>query len=505
MRSAKEDAAPLPDPSTESFSYTLWTTDSDTQHLFDPSPTHVVATRNELPDRGWILFLGQGVSGDSSLPRRLLACQNRYIDVRLSQADTHRKASVDRLVRDHSLTGQTLDSRRLLAHTDEQCVWFRAEDFPDLRATARTSLGQWRKNLGFGVSLRAGVDQDNQPVVTGHFSLEHAFQILTLRYQHIPLLASVLWIKIASLYLLPLAGLLFTPTRPYAALAILLMLLTRLGQDIRYSYPGFSFLTDWVLRPYLLATLARHDSGISSTQAHSKGRVPAVTRERTHFLMNGDGFALGKEASDRTQLEAHIMLGEASGAGPMGFLMDRWLLNRSVFRGLRWGSVVVARALGELKPAKLMAIGHLSILSSQHYQDGRVWFVDPDQTLVERYAVRAGKHVPWVSAIDALPEEIFDCVVFQHVAEFVGDAALRRQLKAISMRLAENGNLIITTTHPHGLVSMLETHLNWPTRVRSGVGVESHLVASEYQVRRRFVDPGETQSVLIAGKRNVRH
>ena len=359
--------------------------------------------------------------------------------------------------------------------------------------------------MGFDVSLRAGVDEGKHTLVAGDFAIDHGLQKVALRCQGIPLLAPLLWTKMSTLYCLPALGLLLDDARPYATLAFLLMILTRLGQDLKHGYPPLAFVADCFLRPSLLAKLARRSSRVEMEQPGSSDATALAALHRPRFIMRGDGFVLGRNTADRTRLESHIMFGEPSGYGLSGVWIDRWLLNRPIFRGLRWGSVVVAQTLDELKPQKVMSIGHMSIRSSSGFRRGRIWCVDTDTDMINDYSARILNSVGFVSTIDALPDLRFDCVVYQHVAEFLGDAALRRQLRSISTRLAEEGHLIITTTSPHGMGSTLSKHLNWPTRTRTPIGLVAHLSATGYQVRKTFIDPGETQSVLIVGKRIEAH
>jgi hypothetical protein len=246
--------------------------------------------------------------------------------------------------------------------------------------------------------------------------------------------------------------------------------------DAEQDQAGQTLATD--LQPYLMRSQLGE---LASVQAESGSIDPAVL--------------------------AHICAHRPTGDGPLGEMIDQWLLDLPTSRGIRerraYAAEIIPDNLPDTPPLRFLAIGAASAtllgpqLAALGRMGGKITCVEGNVPAVE-FAQAALKARPRTLQFEAARDEVVSfcvgrpgerhrhqhLVLIDSVLEYLPEAVAVQCLRTAGATLGPQGRIVVTAMAPSADRLIYHFLLRWPMIRRSKLGLQSLLEGAGFtQVR----------------------
>ena len=484
--------------------YTLWLPEGGQPPILCPAPTRLLC-RAALPDdvEGPVLVLGLGVEVTPDLPGRLAAAGAPMVSVLPRPVRGSLAAlAIERFRRDFAGPPRVVDPKHPAAYADPRCAWLDATDFrlpgegdePVLRA-ARA-----RKAHGLTVDLRDGGDLVRAPATPVGTHRAGLGDLL----DDDPLVRTLAGVIPPLLCLAPWLALTTPGARLPAAIAISCGTLARLVTAARDQFGASLAVAGWIIEPLLAVFVwsARRRRPPATFPSPPAEVAPALTAARTtrrgRWLDAAAVPYLARRLGGASPVMEAIYANRPVGRTRRGRWLDRIVHLSPAARAVRHRRVVTAAWGRRRRPARLLSVPCGGAGDAAAIGAAQTVLVDPDPA-ARALARAACPHADVRDGtLETAPEGPFDLALYIGLSEYLDDAAVVAQLRALRDRLAPGGALLASSTADSGQRRLMATWLGWHTRARAPDTFAELLARAGFAIRDRVADPYALQWLFEA-------
>lgn len=507
---ARDEAKPLPTSVAHKGDYVLWLPDGMAQPELYPEPIAVCRTP-ECPDHdGFILRLAGRVNVPSNLPSRCFALQSEFLSIMPRPEGSGIDLFYERMRRDFAQAAWVNDPKNAASFVDQRCVWFRGSDahLPSSENCEVFRIGRARKAHGLETGLYVGFEMGDEVREVSAPAMKWGEIQSELHdwYLPQPLLRIFLPLFSTTMWLGPLAGLVWSEVRDAAILALTLGLAQRLCSAL---YDGFSIklvLFAPFAEPWFWVKASKHVAGkmlanepdLSAWQ--STNEIAPHGRQRWRWLDESLFVFSARRLGGSAQVMKLLYDHEPAGFTNRGLALDRWIHQLPAARAVRFRRHTVQEALSTLSDIDvLMSLPAGTAQDLKSHYANEIYLVDMDP---EALSV-ATSNLPNAHAIEGSFSDLnfsrqCDAFVYCGLAEYLGDNEVVAQLRQIRGLLGTKGTLMTSTTQGNSEVSMMSEHIGWRTRTRSMAEYRGLLELAGFRIVEQWSDPNQIQVIFMA-------